>query len=140
MASASLPAAIRQAGWAGTRVADDRDALPSSLPPARPTKAAPGERLEIGTCPPFFLRDAQELIGQINRLLRGWANYFCLGPVSKAYRAVDAHVTLRLRRWLCAKHKVSSGGYSRYPDRYLTERLGLVRLPVLPRRYLCANA
>jgi len=87
-----------------------------------------------------LLQDSQELIGQLNRLQRGWANYFCLGPASKAYRAVDAHVTSRLRRWLCEKHKVSSGGYSRYPNRYLTERLGLVRLPLLPCRYPCANA
>ena len=87
-----------------------------------------------------LLEDAQVVTGRLNRLLRGWANYFCLGPVSKAYRAVDAHVTSRLRRWLCQKHKVSSGGYSRYPDRYLTEQLGLVRLPVLPRSYPCANA
>ena len=87
-----------------------------------------------------LLQDAQVVTGQLNRLLRGWANYFCLGPVSKAYRAVDAHVTSRLRRWLCKKHKVSSGGYTRYSDRYLTEQLGLVRLPLLPRRYPCANA
>ena len=56
--------------------------------------------------------------------------------VSKAYRAVDAHVTTRLRRWLCAKHKVASGGYARYPARYLTETLGLVRLPELRTRFL----
>ena len=87
-----------------------------------------------------LLTDAQVLVGRLNRLLRGWANYFCLGPVSKAYRAVDAHVAARLRRWLCAKHKVSSGGYTRYSEPYLTERLGLVRLPRLPRRYPCANA
>ena len=87
-----------------------------------------------------LLLDARRLVAQLNRLLRGWANYFSLGPVSKAYRAVDAHVTSRLRRWLCEKHKVSSGGYSRYPDRYLTEQLGLVRLPLLPRRYPRANA
>jgi group II intron reverse transcriptase/maturase len=84
--------------------------------------------------------DVQALVGQLNRLLVGWANYFCLGPVSKAYRAVDAHATSRLRRWLCEKHKVSSGGYSRYSDRQLGEQLGLVRLPLLPRRYPCANA
>jgi len=87
-----------------------------------------------------LLQDAQGMVGQLNRLLRGWANYFCLGPVSKAYRAVDAHVATRLRRWLCAKHKVSSGGYARYPARYLTETLGLVRLPQLRTRYLRAHA
>ena len=36
----------------------------------------------------------------------GWANYFCLGPVSKAYAAVDNHARRRLRQWLCNKHKV----------------------------------
>ena len=88
----------------------------------------------------WLLKDVRERVAALNRLLRGWANYFCLGPVSKAYRAVDAHVTTRLRRWLCAKHKVSSGGYARYPARYLTETLGLVRLPQLRTRYLRANA
>ena len=87
-----------------------------------------------------LLQDAQTLVGQLNRLLRGWANYFCLGPVSKAYRAVDAHVTSRLRQWLCEKHKLSSGGYSRYSDRYLTQQLGLVRLPAFRTSYLRANA
>jgi len=87
-----------------------------------------------------LLQEAEALVGQLNRLLRGWANYFCLGPVGKAYRAVDAHVTTRLRRWLCEKHKVASAGYSRYPDRYLSKTLGLVRLPLLPRRYPCAQA
>jgi group II intron reverse transcriptase/maturase len=87
-----------------------------------------------------LLKDTRALVGQLNRLLRGWANYFCLGSVSKAYRAADAHAASRLRRWLCAKHKVSSGGYSRYPDRYLAETLGLVRLLRLPRCYPCAKA
>ena len=27
----------------------------------------------------------------LNRKLLGWSNYFCLGPVSRAYRAVDSH-------------------------------------------------
>jgi len=87
-----------------------------------------------------LLLDAQVMVVQLNRLLRGWANYFSLGPGSKAYRAVDAHVTSRLRQWLCQKHKVASGGYARYSDRYLTEHLGLVRLPALRTRYLRAKA
>ena len=55
-------------------------------------------------------------------------------------RAVDAHVTARLRQWLCGKHKVPSRGYHRYPDRYLTGTLGLVRLPVLTRNFPWAKA
>ena len=42
--------------------------------------------------------------------------------------AVDACVRQRLRRWLCCKHKIDSSGWSRYPDAYLHETLGLVQL------------
>lgn len=72
--------------------------------------------------------DAEVIVGQINRKLRGWANYFCLGPVSKAYAAVDAHVCYRLRQWLCAKHKIPGQGTSRFPDAYLYEELNLFQL------------
>jgi hypothetical protein len=51
------------------------------------------------------------------------ANYFSLGPVSKAYRAVDSQMRYRLRRWLCSKHKVQGPGGKTFP-----ERLGLLRL------------
>jgi len=87
-----------------------------------------------------LLLDAPAVVKRLNWLLRGWANYFCLGPVSKAYRAVDAHVTSRLRQWLCEKHKVDSGGCARYSDRCLTQKLGLVRLPALRTHYPRANA
>jgi len=85
------------------------------------------------------LIDAEDRIGCINRTLIGWANYFCLGPVSKAYAAVDSHVSRRLRQWLCAKHKVPGRGTSRYPDEYLYQ-LGLVRLSVRTRNFPWAKA
>jgi hypothetical protein len=28
-------------------------------------------------------RDAAEVVMQLNRMMTGWANYFCLGPVSR---------------------------------------------------------
>ncbi len=87
-----------------------------------------------------LLHDVRAKVCELNRLLRGWSNYFRLGSVSKSYRAADAHVTSRLRRWLCEKHKMSSGGYTRYSYRYLTEDLGLVRLPTLRRSFPRANA
>ena len=58
----------------------------------------------------------------------GWANYFCLGPVSKAYRAVEQHARKRLRQWLCAKHKRKGPATKRFPDQSLHERVGLSRL------------
>ena len=34
-------------------------------------------------------QDPKTIVDRLNRMMIGWANYFCLGPVSKAYRAVD---------------------------------------------------
>ena len=75
----------------------------------------------------------------LNRKLRGWANYFCLGPVSRAYRAVDEHARHRLRQWLRAKHKVRGRVEARYPDRYLHEELGLTQLALRTHNLPWAN-
>src|SRR5207302_984249 len=58
---------------------------------------------------------AEEIVKKLNQMLNGWANYFCLGPVSKAYRAVDQHTRKRLRQWLCIKHKVRWPGKKQFP-------------------------
>jgi RNA-directed DNA polymerase len=73
-------------------------------------------------------RDAEEVVGKLNQKMVGWANYFSVGAVTKAYGVVNYHVTNRLRRWLSAKHKVQGPGYSRYPDAVLYHELGLYRL------------
>jgi retron-type reverse transcriptase len=59
---------------------------------------------------------SQEMVKKLNRMLIGWANYFCLGSVSKAYSAVDMHAARRLRRWLCDKHKERRPGYKRFSE------------------------
>jgi len=73
--------------------------------------------------------DSKTLVGKLNRMMIGWANYFCLGPVSKAYEAVDRHAKKRLRQWLCTKHKVQWPGAKRFPAESLYEVFGLVCLP-----------
>ena len=73
-------------------------------------------------------RDAEETVKRINRKIAGWGNYFNLGPVGKAYRAIDNYTATRLRRWLCAKHKVGSTRTTRFPYEYLYDTLGLVKL------------
>src|SRR6266480_2209504 len=74
------------------------------------------------------LLDQEIVVAKLNRTMVGWANYFCLGPVSKAYRAVDTHACKRLRQWLCAKHKVEWPGTTRFPKATLHAVLGLVCL------------
>jgi RNA-directed DNA polymerase len=82
----------------------------------------------------------EDQVGRLNRLLLGWSNYFCLGPVSRTYRAIDRHVRLRLRQWLCGKHKVGTRGTSRFPDQYLNDELGLIRLSVRTKSFPWARA
>jgi group II intron reverse transcriptase/maturase len=80
------------------------------------------------------------LVSQLNDKLCGWANYFQVGTVSKAYRALDNYTTRRLRRWLRNKYKVRRCGYKDFPNLYLWEQLHLVRLTRLGRDVPCAKA
>ena len=109
----------------------------------RPSKkriARLGRTIHEITSSRWLMLDAQDRVVRLNRLLRGWANYFCLGPVSKAYRAADAHARYQLRWWLCRKHKVRGRGISRFPDEYLYRTLGLVRLGPLTHNLPWAKA
>jgi len=62
-----------------------------------------------------------EVLGRINRALTGWANYFRLGSVQKAYRAVDKYLYERLRRFLRRRHKVPTRGTLQYNYRFLRQ-------------------
>ncbi len=86
-------------------------------------------------------RDTAEQVALLNRIMVGWANYFCQGPVGMPYRIVTRHARKRLRRWLCRKHKVQTGqAITRYPDKYLNHELGLVQLFLRDRNVPWANA
>jgi hypothetical protein len=74
------------------------------------------------------LLDQEIVVARLNRTMIGWANYFCLGPVSTAYRAVEQHARKRLLQWLCAKHKLVWPAAKRFPEASLHEVLGLACL------------
>ena len=84
--------------------------------------------------------DPKEIVGRLNRMLRGWANYFTLGAVTVAYQIVDRHVCFRLRQWLGRRARVQGSSRSRFSEPYLRRTYGLIKLAGRPHRLLWANA
>lgn len=83
------------------------------------------------------LMPIEDVVQHLNRMLRGWGHYFCLGPVGKAYKGIERHTISRLRRWIYLKHKKR-----RYPPsmKYMYEKLGLLWLPGLTKTFSWAKA
>jgi RNA-directed DNA polymerase len=65
---------------------------------------------------------------RLNRLLAGWAAYFCHGTCSSAYEAIDRQVYDRVRRFLCRRHKVQGRGTNRFSRDHVFGELEVLRL------------
>jgi hypothetical protein len=84
--------------------------------------------------------EAGEIVRTINRKLKGWANYFRLGPVSRAYGQIDMYVLNRLYQWACRKHKGKSRAVRRNPYKFFYDQMELVKLSKIPRTLPWAKA
>jgi len=81
-----------------------------------------------------------ELRDRLNRLLKGWAEYFSFGQTAKAYQAIWWHVARRARRFLCKRHKLRARGTSRFGWREIYGEAGVVDLCCLQRQRRTAHA
>jgi len=83
---------------------------------------------------------ATDLVAELNPVLRGWAGYFCIGPVSDTYQTINAHVRYRFRKWWQTKHKGPELGPCWYWSPWLEKTFGLLQLKWDPRRLPHAKA
>jgi len=69
-----------------------------------------------------------EVRDKLNRMLRGWSEYFNYGTRSGAYQSVNRYVSDRVRHFLRRRHKVSSRGTVRFPAEVVFKDLGVLRM------------
>jgi RNA-directed DNA polymerase len=65
---------------------------------------------------------------RLNAVLRGWSSYFSCGDRYLAYRAVDHYVYHSVRHFMRRRHKVPSLGTSRFSDKVVFGKMGVLRL------------
>ena len=70
----------------------------------------------------------EEVVADLNRVLRGWSRYFAYGTRLMAYRAVDHYVWERTRHFLRRRHKVPSRGTRRFSADVVFGELGVFQL------------
>jgi group II intron reverse transcriptase/maturase len=74
-------------------------------------------------------RPIGETVLELNRILRGWSEYFHYRNSSQVFGKINWWVSDRTRRWLWRKHRCSKPLWEAYPDQLLYQQYGLYRLP-----------
>ena len=75
----------------------------------------------------------EKIVGNVNRSLSGWANYFHYRNSNKAMEKVKTHAEQRVRAHLMKRHKVKDRGIGqgRFPSVDLYRRYGLNKIPTV---------
>jgi group II intron reverse transcriptase/maturase len=77
-------------------------------------------------------RSTEETVKRVNRITRGWGNYFHHGNSSAVFSSTNNWLYQRIRIWLRKKHhgqNVVKSMYVRFPMEMLSSELGVYALP-----------
>ena len=74
-------------------------------------------------------RAAEEVIPEVNRLLKGWGGYFHYANSTRVFDRLNQYAANRLQRWLWRKGGCRKALWTANPREVLRERYGLYRLP-----------
>ena len=82
---------------------------------------------------------AEAVAEKVNRITRGFWNYFCLGTTAHIRSDLDRYVWTRMRNWAFRKHRALTHGKERLQKAQAAAKL-LIRGQLIPRRKWLANA
>ena len=74
-------------------------------------------------------RPVEEVIAEVNRLLRGWGGYFHHGHSTRVFDGLNQYAARRVQRWMWRKGGCPKALWATHPREVLRERHGLYRLP-----------
>jgi len=69
----------------------------------------------------------EETVDKVNRIIRGWANYFRYGTVARTYWSLNAFLYKRALHFLRRRHKVPGRGTRRFPASWIFGTDGLMQ-------------
>jgi RNA-directed DNA polymerase len=75
----------------------------------------------------------EEVRARLNRVLRGYGNYFSFGTVAKVRHDLDRFVDERVRRFLRRRHKLLGRGTRQFSSDRIFGELGVLKSSSLPR-------
>ena len=102
--------------------------------PAKTKVQAICEKISEATSARTTWRPLEVEVRELNQMLSGWANYFRIGHVTRAWQIVQQHACRRLRQWMHRKTNTRRGGRQNPPDLRLYEDYGLLNLASSIRR------
>lgn len=97
--------------------------------PAQKSQGRVRERLRERMNRRTVWRPVEEVIVEVNRVLRGWGNYFHYGHPQRAMKRTNRFAEERVRKRLMRRRQKRGPGYAQYPTAKLYTEIGLCRLP-----------